>query len=114
MKKLAFVFAAAAALATGVAAAEAPAPRRVEVQVTGEGYKPSTVQAKPGEKLVLVFKVAGDPGCCDRIVVPSANFRGTAQAGKPLEVPVTVPDTGKLTFACSMNMCKGEVIPIKK
>jgi plastocyanin domain-containing protein len=91
--------------------ARADAPRRVEIKVTGEGYTPSKVEAKPGEKLLLVFTVVGNPGCCDSIVVPQANFRGRAEAGKPLSVPVTMPASGKLTFACSMNMCRGEVVP---
>ena len=95
------------------APAFADGARRVEIQVSGDGYKPATVSAKPGEKLVLVFKAAGDPGCCGSIVVPAANFRGSVDKAKPLEVAVTMPASGKVTFACSMNMCKGEVVPGK-
>ena len=91
----------------------APAARRVEIKVSGDGYVPSTVKAKPGEKLVLVFTLekGKSGGCCDRIVVPAVKFTGTVEAGKPLEVPVTMPDKGKLEFACSMHMCQGEVAP---
>jgi plastocyanin domain-containing protein len=88
------------------------APRRVEIQVTADGYKPDKLTAKPGEQLVLVFKPAASMGCCDAIVVPAANFKGKVEkGGKPLEVPVTMPASGKLAFACSMNMCQGEVAP---
>lgn len=87
----------------------AAAPRRVEIQVTGEGYKPSLVKAAPGEKLTLVFKGTKEMGCCDQIVIPAANWRGKVEADKSTEVTVTVPPDGKLVFACSMSMCRGTV-----
>ena len=86
-------------------------PRKVEIAVTQEGYKPDHLTAKPGEKLLLVFTAKGDTGCCGTIVVPSANARGHVEEGKPLEIAVTMPASGKLTFSCAMNMCKGEVAP---
>ena len=94
---------------------EPPAPdgRRIEVEVTSDGYKPSYVTAQPGEKIVLVFKAGagGFMGCCNKIVVPSANAQGTVTKSKPLLVGATVPPSGRLTFACDMDMCKGEVGP---
>jgi plastocyanin domain-containing protein len=95
-------------LAAPVFAAE-PAPRRVEITVTADGYKPEKVAAKPGEKLILVFKGTADMGCCDSIVVAASNWKGKVGNGKTVEVPVTVPASGAVTFACSMNMCKGSV-----
>jgi len=96
-------------LLAGPAFAAEPAPRRVEITVTADGYKPEKVAAKPGEKLVLVFKGTADMGCCDSIVVAATNTKVKAQNGKTVEVPVTVPASGAVTFACSMNMCKGSV-----
>jgi plastocyanin domain-containing protein len=95
---------------SSLAAAGAP-PRRIEIKVSGEGYAPASVKAKPGEKLILVFKAGASTGCCGSLVVPAAKFSGTVEPGKSLEVPVTMPESGKLTFACSMGMCRGEVVP---
>jgi len=98
---------------SAVAHAESPkpaaAPRRVEIQVTEEGYKPAKLTANPGESLVLVFKATGATGCCGSIVVPDAKWSGTVDKSKPVEVAVTMPASGKLTFACSMHMCQGEI-----
>lgn len=109
MKHLTLALIAALPLTAGAAD---DAPRRVEIQVTAEGYKPSKIKAKPGENLILVFKPTDDMGCCDAITVPAIKWSGRVEkGGKPVEVPAKVPATGKLTFACSMNMCKGEVAP---
>jgi hypothetical protein len=83
--------------------------RRVEVQVTAQGYRPRSIQAAAGERLVLVFKAAGETGCCGNLVV-AGKAVGAVEKDKPLEVSVTVPPTGKVVFACSMYMCLGEVV----
>jgi plastocyanin domain-containing protein len=98
-------------VAIAAAAHAEPAARRIEIQVTADGYKPSTMHAKPGEKLVLVFKRIGSAGCGNTVVVPAANFRADLVEGKPVEVAVTMPKLGKLTFACPMDMYQGEILP---
>lgn len=110
MKRLA-AWLALVAVAFAAGARAEPAARKIEIQVTADGYKPSTVRAKSGEKLVLVFKRVGSAGCGNTVVVPAANFRADLVEGKPVEVAVTMPKQGKLTFACPMNMLEGEILP---
>lgn len=106
-----------AAVAPTVAVAKEPPPahagRRVPIKVTDKGYEPAQLTAKPGEKLVLVFLATDAMGCCDAIIVPQVNASGTVTKDKPLEIPVTMPASGKLVFACSMTMCRGEISPAK-
>ncbi len=83
--------------------------RRVEITVTGDGYHPAGMAAQPGEKLVLVFKPSGFMGCCNKIVIAGATEAVTVPRDKPIEVAVTMPPSGPLGFACTMNMCKGSI-----
>jgi plastocyanin domain-containing protein len=99
------------AVALAAAARAATGARKIEIQVTADGYKPSTFHAKAGEKLVLVFTRVGSAGCGNTVVVPAANFRTDLVEGKPVAVAVTMPKQGKLTFACPMNMFEGEILP---
>jgi plastocyanin domain-containing protein len=87
--------------------------RRVEIAVTGKGYEPAIVTAAPGEKLVLVFTASGWMGCCGDIVVTGTEAAGKVTQSRPLELAVTVPASGHLGFACTMDMCKGEIGPAK-
>jgi plastocyanin domain-containing protein len=86
-----------------------PEGRHVVVQVTGMGYRPDHIEAQPGEKLALDFQAQGWMGCCDKIVIPSLSLSGEVKPGHPWVVGVTVPQSGKLAFACSMDMCKGQI-----
>lgn len=118
IRALAFAFALVAIPVAALAkepppAAAAPAARRVEIKVTAKGYEPAQLTAKPGEKLLLVFTATDKMGCCDAIIVPAVNASGNVTKDRPLEIPVTMPASGKLVFACSMTMCRGEISPVK-
>jgi plastocyanin domain-containing protein len=110
---LALAFAAPAVAKEPVPSPSA-APRRVDIKVTSKGYEPAQLTARPGEKLLLVFTATDKMGCCDAIIVPAVNASGTVTKEKPLEIPVTMPASGKLVFACSMTMCRGEISPAAK
>jgi plastocyanin domain-containing protein len=99
--------------ASGSSATAAPSkpgdPRRVAIEASANGYTPSTIEGKPGEKLVLVFTRTVDGDCMAQVKL---------DGGKPIdlprdtavEVPVTVPTTGKMQFACGMDMNTGVIV----
>jgi plastocyanin domain-containing protein len=82
--------------------------RRIEVDAGPDGYTPARIAAKAGEKLVLVFKKTGE-GCQNEVKTPDGKVVAL-ETGKPVEVPVTVPETGEVTFACTMDMFRTVVV----
>src|SRR4051812_37824249 len=94
-----------------VAAAPAAAPaadgtRHVEIGVDKDGYKPDKIPGKPGEKLTLVFTRTFDASCIAQLKTPEGKLVDLPM-NKPVEVAVTVPQTGEVGFACGMDMFHG-------
>jgi plastocyanin domain-containing protein len=122
--RISFVLAVALAVAGckkdggGDAAKQAPAPapavaadgtRVVPIEAGKDGYAPDKIPGKPGEKLKLVFTRTVDSECLSQVKVAG----GTAvdlPMGKPVEIAVTVPSSGQLTFACGMDMFTGVIV----
>ena len=90
----------------------APSPRRVEVQVSNQGFVPSTVSGSRGEALKLVFRYDPSAGECGReVVLPSQNLRVTLTEKEPVEIALTLPtDSGTVQFTCGMNMLQGRIV----
>ena len=83
--------------------------RRVAVDAGKEGYRPERIGGKPGEKLVLVFTRSYDAACIAQLKTPDGKLVDLPK-GAPVEVPVTVPATGEVGFACGMDMFHGAVV----
>jgi plastocyanin domain-containing protein len=83
--------------------------RRIDVEAGNDGYVPARIAGKPGEKLLLVFKRTVDGECLAQLKTPEGKVIDLPK-GTPVEVPVTVPTSGELAFACGMDMFKGVVV----
>lgn len=83
--------------------------RRVPVEAGQEGYVPDKIAGKPGEKLVLVFTRTVDAECISQLKTPDGKLVDLPK-GKPVDVAITVPATGQLTFACGMDMFHGTIV----
>jgi plastocyanin domain-containing protein len=83
---------------------------RVAVSVDGEGYHPATIRAPAGSHLTLVFTRTTDECCGQQLVFPSINVRRDLPLNQPVEVSITVPASGSLSFTCGMNMYQGSVV----
>jgi plastocyanin domain-containing protein len=83
--------------------------RSISIEAGKDGYVPDKIPGKPGEKLKLVFTRTVDSECLAQVKVAG----GTAvdlPMNKPVELSVTVPTTGQLTFACGMDMFTGVIV----
>jgi len=82
--------------------------RRVEITADAKGYTPSEIAAKPNEKLILVVtrKVQGE--CMSQIVIGDQKPIDLPM-NQPVEIPVTAPASGAITFACGMDMNHGAI-----
>ena len=83
--------------------------RRIDVEANTKGYNPERIAGKPGEKLMLVFKRTVDAECLAQLKTPEGKVVDLPM-NKPVEVAVTVPQSGELTFACGMDMFKGTIV----
>lgn len=83
--------------------------RSIPVQVKKTGYVPDSIAARPNEKLKLVFTRVEDTECGSQVKVEGGPLHDLP-LGKAVEVEVTAPASGKLTFVCGMDMMKGTVI----
>jgi plastocyanin domain-containing protein len=87
----------------------ADGPRKVAIAVDDRGYTPDKIAGKPGEPLVLVFKRTMDASCIAQLKAPDGKMVDLPM-NTPVEVPVTVPQTGQVGFACGMDMFHGVVV----
>ena len=82
---------------------------RVPVEANNDGYTPARIAGKPGEKLVLVFTRTANSDCISQLKAPDGKLVDLP-LGTPVEVAVTVPQTGEVGFACGMDMFHGVVV----
>ena len=83
--------------------------RRVAVDAGKQGYQPERIAGKPGEKLMLVFTRTVDADCLAQLKTPDGKLVDLPK-GTPVEVAVTVPQSGELAFACGMDMFHGVIV----
>jgi plastocyanin domain-containing protein len=83
--------------------------RRIDVAASMNGYNPERIAGKPGEKLMLVFTRTVEGECLSQLKTPDGKVVDLPM-NKPVEVAVTVPAQGELSFACGMDMFKGTIV----
>lgn len=81
---------------------------RVAITVDGMGFHPSTIHARTGQPLELVFTRVSEAGCAQELIVPSLGVRKPLPMNQPVSVNVT--PTSELRFACGMDMLRGHVV----
>lgn len=87
-------------------------PARIAIDVTERGFEPATIKVRKGAPVTLVFDRKTDATCAKDIVIHVDDKQTIAKhlpLRQPVEVAVTFPRAGTLTYACSMDMIKGEI-----
>lgn len=90
-------------------AAPAAEGRRIPITASAEGYSPSTVDAKKGEQVVLVFTRTTKSDCLAEVVIPDLKVKKELPLNTPVEIPVKLDKEGKVGFQCGMAMVKGTI-----
>jgi plastocyanin domain-containing protein len=84
--------------------------RTVEMAVTEDGFMPSKVKARKGEKLRLVVTRKTDRTCAKEIVIPSYGINQPLPLDRAVTVELTPKASGEIRYACGMDMISGVVL----
>lgn len=100
----------------GAASADAPAQRdasRIELAITRSGFDPGNITVPAKTPVTLVFTRKTDATCAKTLVLTMDDGKKIERElplDKPVELAVTFPNAGKLSYACSMDMVKGVIV----
>ncbi|HUQ03403.1 MAG TPA: cupredoxin domain-containing protein [Kofleriaceae bacterium] len=83
--------------------------RSIPINVNDEGFDPSKITAKPGEKLELVFTRRTKSECGSQVKVADGAVTDLP-IDQPTKIAITAPPSGQLSFACGMDMMSGVVV----
>lgn len=95
-------------------AAKGPARRsrvqRTRVEINAQGYQPATIRLRRGVRARVTFVRTTDATCAKEIVLPDFGIRRALPLNQPVVVSFTPNKKGEFTFACGMNMMRGQLI----
>ncbi len=100
---------AASLLALPFAAPSAPA-QRIELKVTKDGFVPAEIRVKKGQPVELVVTRTTERTCATQIVIKDAGIARELPLDEPVTVALTPAKTGKLRYACAMDMVAGVLV----
>ncbi len=88
----------------------ATSPRVVQLAVTERGFEPASLQAKKGEPLRLVVTRKTTRTCATELVIKDAGINRKLPLNQPVEIEFTPAKSGKLRYACGMDMLAGVLL----
>jgi len=93
-----------------------PAPKsstRVEVTVTKKGFSPDNITVPAMKPVTLVFTRKTDETCAKSVIVTTGDDKKKIERelplDKPVEIAVTFPKAGTLSYSCGMGMTSGVI-----
>lgn len=81
----------------------------IEISVTENGFEPSQIDAKAGVPVVLKVTRKTDATCATEMQIPSKKIKKDLPLNKPVTFEIGKLDKGDLSYACGMNMLKGNL-----
>jgi plastocyanin domain-containing protein len=58
----------------------------------------------------MVFTRISDQGCGQQLVFPALGIKKDLPLNQPVEVDVTMPASGSVSFTCGMDMYRGSIV----
>jgi plastocyanin domain-containing protein len=102
---------AAASLLTLAALPAGAAPgQAIEIQVTGDGFVPATIQVKKGQPVTLLVTRKTERTCATEIVIRALGINQKLPLNTPVKVQFTPSQSGTLRYACGMDMISGTIV----
>jgi hypothetical protein len=95
---------------TAVVGGSQVATGEVTVEVTDEGYKPSTVNLQAGRAHRITFVRRSLSACGEELEFPALGIKVDLPLNEPVVVEIPARPEGEISFVCGMDMLKGRVI----
>jgi plastocyanin domain-containing protein len=83
--------------------------RTFEIAVTDDGFEPSRVKVKKGEKVKFVVTRKTERTCAKEIVMKQVGIEKPLPLGQPVTVEFTPEKSGEIRYACGMDHVSGVV-----
>jgi plastocyanin domain-containing protein len=83
----------------------------VKMDLTYQGYVPSTLTVKKGIPVRWIINVKEMSGCTNEIIMPAYNIKKKLQYGENV-IEFTPRDVGEIKFSCWMKMVWGKFIVV--
>ncbi|WP_394848793.1 cupredoxin domain-containing protein [Pendulispora brunnea] len=90
--------------------AQVPAGGELKVEANEKGFTPSAISVKKGAPSHLVFTRTSEHTCATEVVFPDLGINKELPLNKPVSIDIPADQDKTLTFACGMNMYKGQVV----
>jgi membrane fusion protein, heavy metal efflux system len=87
-----------------------PAVQTARISVTDHGLEPAKIVLKAGGPAKITFVRTSDKTCATEVVIPSLNLKRALPLNEPVDIELTSPPTGEITFTCGMDMLKGVIV----
>lgn len=87
-----------------------PRLQRGKVEIGAKGFQPTSIKLRRGVRTRLTFLRTTDATCAKEIVLPDFDIRRALPLNQPVVITFTPRKRGPLTFACGMNMMRGQLI----
>ena len=87
-----------------------PRTQTARVVIGEKGFTPGSLKLRRGVRTRLIFLRTTDATCAKQIVLPDFNIRRALPLNQPVAITFTPRKRGPLTFACGMNMMRGQLI----
>ena len=82
----------------------------MSVTVDTSGFNPSSMMARGGTPVALMFTRIAEDSCGKEVVFPSLNIRKELPLNQAVQVTFDMPASGAVAFECGMGMLKGSII----
>ncbi len=83
--------------------------RVVQLAVTGNGFEPSKVKVRKGEKVRLVVTRKTERTCAKEIVIQDHGINAPLPLEKAVVVEFTPTRSGEIKYTCGMGMIGGTI-----
>lgn len=87
-----------------------PKVQTATIEITQNGYQPSSLRLKRGVPARLSFVRRTEQTCATEVVFADYGIRRELPLNKTIIISFTPNKTGEFTFACGMNMVRGKLI----
>lgn len=86
-----------------------PKTQVVDLQVTENGFEPSSVDVKPGTPVILKVTRKTDSTCATQIKIDAKKIKKDLPLNKTVSIDVGTLEKGEIRFGCGMDMVTGKI-----